>query len=121
MIDYIEFLLQEHRFLPAEMNIMRGLFIKSSGDIDVIVNMIKETDLRSYIVAIIDYPPGASKASDSELDIISVARVIASNLGMIEHKHLRQICSYHFSPLWRIAAFACDYILRADTLYRGRS
>ena len=122
MIRYLEFLLGDIKRLPSPLKKMRDILIKDKvNDPSVVINMIKETELKAFVFSLLNYPLGNSVPITSDMDIVKTGELVSSASSLVSNQSLRHICTNHFSPIWKIAAFACDYILRSDKFYKGRS
>jgi hypothetical protein len=119
MLNYLEFLLKDFDKLPSDLISLRGLFIIDDDSDKFIINTILDTELKAYILPLVNYKLEKHREIDTALDILYLDRITKAFDTVIDNADLKYIFSRHFNPIWRVAAFFCNFLIRADKAYNG--
>ena len=119
MLNYIIFLLKEYQELPFRMINARNVMLNKDDSAEFIINLILDTELKSYIIRISDHKLSKYPNLSIDEDILRLDSLIGNFKDIVFLPELRRIIDTHFNPIWRVAAFFCAFIVKADEVYRS--
>lgn len=105
--------------IPRKLNRMRDTIFNFDGDEELIINLVLDTEMKAYLLDITDFDLQKEDDFSSDLDLVIVDQRVRENNSLVEDPSLSDIVNSHYSSIYRIAAFACDYVVRLDRIVNG--
>ena len=117
MLNYLEFLLEDYDGIEPDMKIGRIIGIRDEDSAEFIINLILDTELKAYIVNIPNYKLEKIKDLNTILDVVSLDKNLTGFYNNVQDQTLHGVCNTHYNPIWRVAAYFCDFLTRANRNY----
>jgi len=122
MLNYLEYLLRDYNNLPATMKNLRVLFLTDDDSPGLIINTILDTELKSYILPLVNYKLEKTPNLSGKIDIVYLDNVLSPFISQaVFPTELQNIILKHYNPVWRVAAFFCGFLLKAHKIYNEQS
>lgn len=118
---YIHFLLEDFDNIPESFKVVRSYLIRDADSIKLINNIILTTPLTAYISSITDTPIRSYFNINSNLDILELDRSLKTlSKYVMNITTLSDVMNNHYNPIWRVAAFIINFIIRLDNIYKQK-
>jgi hypothetical protein len=114
MLNYLEHLLENYDGVTDHMKSARVFFIQDTDSSKFIINLILDTELKPFVLRLVDYKLEKSIDINTELDILKLDSIIKVFKDIVTHPELQRIMVGHYNPIWRVAAFFIGFLLVAD-------
>ena len=119
MLNYLEYLLETYNNIPVTLKSVRNIFIVDDTSSKLIINLILDTELKSYILNLVDYKLEKYTDINSDFDIVKIDEELRNFGHVFVVRELYDIFKRHENPIWRLAAFFCNFIIIANEVYNN--
>ena len=118
MLKYLEFLM-ETAPLAGELERARNLMVPDSDATKVLLHALLTTELKGYVTPLIDYPLRPYiEGINTTLDLVLLDRELKNFGTLVTEAPLKHIFLHHNNTIFRIAAFLCSFLVKADKEFK---
>jgi len=117
MLDYFKFLLEKENLYSGNLENIRKILNKPDS-YKILINALLDTELKSYIQNLVDYPLSEYTSINSEFSITYADKELVRYRSEIKDTVLREISISHYNPIWRVTGFFCHFLIESNKVFK---